>query len=43
MDAINSYIDHMFRGLPKSDEVSRAQRDCSKCARTATTSCAPRV
>ncbi|MDJ1370573.1 permease prefix domain 1-containing protein [Gulosibacter molinativorax] len=27
MDAINSYIDHMFRGLPKTDEVSRAQRE----------------
>lgn len=27
MDAITSYLDHMFRGLPKTDEVAKAQRE----------------
>ncbi|MGO1542728.1 MAG: permease prefix domain 1-containing protein [Gulosibacter sp.] len=27
MDAIKSYIDHMFRGLPKTGEVTKAQRE----------------
>lgn len=27
MDAITSYIDHMFRSLPKTNEVVRAQRE----------------
>ncbi|KAB1643452.1 permease prefix domain 1-containing protein [Gulosibacter chungangensis] len=27
MDAITSYIDHMFRSLPRTEEVGRAQRE----------------